>query len=193
LEVKRSEGAEVVTVKIAVSQREHSATEKNNNGYKTTKRKQRKTMNSNDNTEEVTMTKAQLMELIRVVVIETVREVKQYEADAIEAMQEEEEAEEANEKAMAELRTRAAYLASGMKKNLICNVKPIDNSQSVELFILSDDNNNGNSIRLELDRVILRHNGAKMVWEYSDRNSYQRAASEAVKQLRDSMDRWGND
>lgn len=136
----------------------------------------------NDN-EEVSMTKEQLMELIRVVVFETVKEIKQYESNAIEAMQEEEAEEEYNAQVITQLRTRAAFLASAMKNHLKCDVKPVDNKNSVELFILSDDHRNGNSIRVEVDEVIVKQGRNKEGWSYDSAKSYRSAAESALRHM----------
>lgn len=134
-------------------------------------------------TDEYTMTTDQLKELVRFVVFETVREIKQQEHEMFEAVKEQEEQEEWMEEAMKTLRTRAAFLTVQLKKLFKVDVQVIDNADSVELFILSDDLSNGNSIRLELDSLRARNDGMFRSWDYSNRPEYEAAANNAVRWL----------
>jgi uncharacterized protein YecE (DUF72 family) len=134
-------------------------------------------------TEEHIMTTDQLKELVRFVVFETVTEIRRQEHEQIEAVKEQEEQEEWMEEAMRTLRTRAAFLTVQLKKLFKVDVQVIDNADSVEMFILSDDLSNGNSIRLELDSLRARKNGLNRSWSYENRNEYEESVRSAVRWL----------
>jgi uncharacterized protein YecE (DUF72 family) len=98
-------------------------------------------------------------------------------------VKEQEEQEEWMEEAMRTLRTRAAFLTVQLKKLFKVDVQVIDNAESVEMFILSDDLSNGNSIRLEVDSLRARKNGLNRSWSYENRNEYEESVRSAVRWL----------
>jgi hypothetical protein len=131
---------------------------------------------------EVVMTEDALKELVRFVVFETVTEIRKQEADAYESVQEQEEAEVINENNMRTTRTRAALLASAMKKYLQVDVVKHENIDSVVIMGIGE----GQGISLRLDDQWIRAtrvDGHCRVWNYDNRNEYDKAAQRAVKWL----------